>query len=149
MGLCMHSQLGHLALGQCGHQQVPQHVPHGHYRLARPRLGHARDHVQLGVVRLQGLPPLVHAIKAFKSRLQGDFPNKLRGVKTKVVAALEVIRFLYTVDPGEMGGFRVELTVGACTLADARDLVHTTRLLDPNFWLHPRTCMPRTGSRRL
>ena len=82
-------------------------------------------------------PRLVHAIKAFKSRLQGDIPKTLRGVKTKVNAALEVIRFFSTVDPNEMGGFRIELTVGARSLSDARDLVQATPLLTHDFWLHP------------
>ena len=82
-------------------------------------------------------PRLVHAIKAFKSRLQGDIPKTLRGVKTKVNAALEVIRFFSTVDPNEMGGFKIEVTVGAQSLSDARDLVQATPLLTHDFWLHP------------
>ena len=51
--------------------------------------------------------------------------------------AQEVVRFLATVDPMDMGGFRIEITVGAPTLAAAQDKVQATALLTPAFWLHP------------
>ena len=82
-------------------------------------------------------PRLVHAIKAFRSKLQGDIPKTLRGIQFKTQAALGVIQFLSTVDPNELGGFRVELTVGAPTLAEARAKVQATPFLDQGFWLDP------------
>jgi hypothetical protein len=82
-------------------------------------------------------PRLVHTIKAFRSKLQGDIPKTLRGVQVKARAGLQVIHLLGTVDPLEIGGFRIELTVGARTLADARAKVQSTPLLDPKFWLDP------------
>ena len=82
-------------------------------------------------------PRLVHTIKAFKSKLQGDIPKTLRGIQFKTQAGLQVIQFLSTVDPWEIGGFRIELTVGVRTLNEARAKVRSTPLLDPRFWLEP------------
>ena len=86
---------------------------------------------------LEVYPRLVHAIKAFRSRLQGDIPKTLRGVQVKTRAGLEAIQFLPKVDPGEMGGFRIELTIGASSLAEARAKVQAVPMLEPNFSPHP------------
>ena len=82
-------------------------------------------------------PRLVHTIKAFRSGLQGEIPTRLRGVRAEHHAAQEVVRFLASVRPIDMGGFRIEVTVGAATLAAARDKIQATALLTPAFWLHP------------
>ena len=101
----------HLALGQRRHQEIPQHVSHGppgSLDLGSVRAEIMYDNVSYG---FKLYPRLVHTIKAFKSRVQGDIPKTLRGIKTKIAAALEVIRFLSTVNPSEMGGFRIDVTV--------------------------------------
>lgn len=82
-------------------------------------------------------PRLVHTIKAFRSKLQGDIPKTLRGIKYKTQAALSIVQFLGTVKPEEIGGFRIEVTVGAPTLAEARDKVLATPFFDSGFWLNP------------
>ena len=86
--------------------------------------------------RFKVYPRLVHAINPFTSSLQGDIPQRVHGVMTKAIAALEIIHFLCTVHAMEKGGFRIELTLGAPTLAAARDMVSSNPLLDWACWMN-------------
>lgn len=80
-------------------------------------------------------PRLIHVIKSFNSHLQGGIPKTLRGVRTQVAAALRMIHSLTGQDAMALGGFRIEVTVKAPSLAEATRLVRRTKFMDPRYWL--------------
>lgn len=81
-------------------------------------------------------PRLVHVIKSFNSHLQGNIPTTLRGVKSQVGSAVKMVHNLTGKTARELGGFRIEVTVQAESLAQARQRVERTPFLDPAYWLH-------------
>lgn len=82
-------------------------------------------------------PRIVHVIKSFNSRLQGETLKTLAGVKKRKAATLAMIQDLYTIPEAEMGGFRIEVSVQAPTLAIARQWVENTPLLNIKHWACP------------
>lgn len=83
-------------------------------------------------------PRLVHVIKSFNSHLQGSVPKTLSGVRKQVQAALRMIHSLMGKDAASLGGFRIEVTVKAATLKEARTKVERTGFLEPDYWLSNR-----------
>ncbi|EIW69240.1 hypothetical protein TREMEDRAFT_30502, partial [Tremella mesenterica DSM 1558] len=88
-------------------------------------------------------PRLVHVIKSFNSRLEGVVPKTVFGLRSRGKAAQEVINDLSMVDEEQMEGFRIEVTVQAASLADARTIVTATPFLDPRFWINPSSVDPQ------
>lgn len=82
-------------------------------------------------------PRLVHTIKSINSRIQGDIVSTLRGVKRRVEACSKLVSRLEDVPHWEMGGFRIEVTVPARTLRDARDMVQDVPFWDLQWWMSP------------
>lgn len=82
-------------------------------------------------------PRLVHVIKSFNSRLQGEVLKTLRGVRRRANASVNMIQTLSQVPATEIGGFRIELSIQAPTLDIARQWVENTPLLDIGFWINP------------
>lgn len=80
-------------------------------------------------------PRLIHVIKSFNSHLQGGIPKTLRGVQSQLAAGLRMIHSLTGKDPMGLGGFRIEVTVKARSLAEAAKLVRRTPFMDPRYWL--------------
>lgn len=91
-------------------------------------------------------PRLVHVIKSFNSRLQGEILTTLAGVKKRVKASVNMIQTLSQVPEPELGGFRIEVSVQAPTLTIAQQWVANTPLLDFGFWTNPSV---DTGTPRL
>ena len=84
--------------------------------------------------------------QSLRRSLQGEVPKRLRGIIAKTHAALDVIRcsgrrFPADVQCADMGGFRIEITVGAPNLAKAREMILASGLLDP-----PSTSIPRIST---
>jgi len=80
-------------------------------------------------------PRLIHVIKSFNSHLQGGIPKTLRGVQSQAAAGLRMIHSLTGKDAMALGGFRIEVTVKAPSLAEAARLVRRTKFMDPRYWL--------------
>ena len=79
-------------------------------------------------------PRLVHVIKSFNSRIQGEPLLTLLGAKKRVKACANMAQLLSQVDESELGGFRIEVSVQAPSLDIARQWVNNSPLLDINFW---------------
>jgi len=56
-------------------------------------------------------------------------------MRRQVIAALNMIHNLSTKNDQSLGGFRIEVTVKAPTIKEAKKMVDKTSLLDPNYWL--------------
>jgi hypothetical protein len=82
-------------------------------------------------------PRLVHVIKAFNSRLQGEPLSTMRGVRRRTKAATQMVHLLSTIPEKDLGGFRIEVSVQAPTLSIAKQWVDNTPLLDVHFWQDP------------
>lgn len=80
-------------------------------------------------------PRIVHVIKSFNSRLQGMVPRTLHGVGTQVTGAIAMIHNLSSKDAGDLGGFRIEVTVKAKTLEEGAARVRETPFMNPSYWL--------------
>ena len=80
-------------------------------------------------------PKLVHVMKAIDSRLQASVPRTLQGVRDQVAKGLRMLHALTAKNDMELGGFRIEVSVTAPTLARAKQLVEATPFLSPAFWL--------------
>lgn len=94
-------------------------------------------------------PTMVHVMKAFNSRLQGIIPRTLRGARDQVARALRMLNHLASKDEQDLGGFRIEVTVKARTLADAHRLVTETSFLNPDYWLDMNQNNQRPGRKQL
>ena len=68
-------------------------------------------------------PRIVHMIKSFKSRLQGEVLRTLAGVRKRGRACLKMSQTMGKVSAKEMGGFRLEVTVQAHNLSTAERIV--------------------------
>ncbi|RXK34714.1 hypothetical protein M231_08030 [Tremella mesenterica] len=84
-------------------------------------------------------PRLVHLIKSFNSRIQGDIPRTMDAVRKRGKACFKMIHRMGSVPQWDMGGFRLEVTVQARSLASARRKVEGVPFLDINFWRDPGT----------
>jgi hypothetical protein len=80
-------------------------------------------------------PTLTHAIKSIDSHLQGRVPKTLKGVNGQVAASQRMLQALGNKDEYGLGGFRIEVSVKAPTAKAAMDMVESTSLLDPRYWL--------------
>ena len=100
-------------------------------------------------------PRMVHVIKSFNSGLQSKIPSTLKGVKLQVASALRMIHNLSSKEPKALGGFRIEVTVRAPSLAQAEAIVKGTRFFEPGYWLgygegphHPRLLAATTVTKQ-
>jgi hypothetical protein len=82
-------------------------------------------------------PRIVHVIKSFNSRLQGETITKIAGIRRRIKASVQMIQHLHEIPESELGGFRIEVSVQAPTLAIAKQWVENTPLLDINYWYCP------------
>ena len=82
-------------------------------------------------------PRMVHALKASGKKLAGPPPRTISGYKTRCQNILQLRGFLAGLDPMDVGGFRIEVSVSASSLAEAKRQVEATPLLDHTFWLEP------------
>jgi len=73
-------------------------------------------------------------MKALNSHLQGMIPRTLSGLKGQISGASKMIHHLETKDMDKLGGFRIEISVQAPTLADAKRMVEATLYLNPEYW---------------
>ena len=113
-----------------------------HYPMLSPA---ARDFgsVQTTVVwqdttyKVKIYPRLVHVIKSYNSRLQGEILKTLHGVKTRFKASVNMVQMLSQVPEEEIGGFRIEVTVPAATLSAAQAWMHNSPLTEIGFWTNP------------
>jgi hypothetical protein len=88
--------------------------------------------------RIKVYPRIVHVIKSFISGLQGSIPKTLHGVHTQIRAAMTIIHHLTGKNDADWGGFRIEVTVKAISLAEAERKVRGTPFMEPAYWLGGR-----------
>ena len=75
-------------------------------------------------------PRMVHVIKSFNSRLQGDIPRLVKVIRQRGKASQEMINHLSTVPAEQLGGFRIEGLQGGlggggfCTRHFLRHTIH-------------------------
>jgi hypothetical protein len=121
------------ALGkQAGLKRYPMIIPGSRdFGTANITMTYRNKHYSIKIY-----PRMVHVIKSFNSHLQTTVPRTLHGLKIQLQAALTMIHKLTSKDAGELGGFRIEVTVGARTLAEAMEKVNATPFMDPGFWLN-------------
>ena len=94
-------------------------------------------------------PRLIHVIKSFNANLQGGVPKTLGGLRHQVAAALRMIHSLSGKGVA-LGGFRIEVTVQARSLAEATRLVGGTPFMRPGYWLgHDALSTPLPISARI
>ena len=82
-------------------------------------------------------PRLVHVIKSYNSRLQGEILKTLYGVKARFKASVNMVQMLSQVPEEEIGGFRIEVTVPSRTLTAARAWMEKSPLTEIGFWTNP------------
>jgi hypothetical protein len=82
-------------------------------------------------------PRLVHVIKSFNSRLSGTKVKTKAGLVVRGNITIEMIQKLSSIYESRLGGFRIEVSVNAPTLQEAKRLVKATPFLRPSTWLHP------------
>lgn len=82
-------------------------------------------------------PRLVHVIKSFNSRLQGEKLSSIRTVRRRTRACVQMVKHLSDIPDKDFGGFRIEVSVQAPTLSIARTWVERTPFLDIKFWTCP------------
>ncbi|EKD03186.1 hypothetical protein A1Q2_02512 [Trichosporon asahii var. asahii CBS 8904] len=87
--------------------------------------------------RVKIYPRLVHVIKSFNSRLQGEPITSLFGLRRRLTACDKMIHNINSVNPLELGGFRIEVTVNSPTLAAAKQHVDTLPFFNINWWINP------------
>ncbi|OXC62417.1 hypothetical protein AYX13_06985 [Cryptococcus neoformans] len=81
-------------------------------------------------------PLLVHKLKSFGGINVSDF--KVHGtLKSRFKQYKQILNDLEKVTPSKLGGYRIEVTLHARTLLEARRMVEHTRFLDLNSWLYP------------
>lgn len=124
------------ALGQSKYMKV--------YSMMTPA-GRGYGSVQRNIVyndttyKVKIYPRIVHVIKSFNSRLQGETITKIAGIRRRIKASVQMIQHLHEIPESELGGFRIEVSVQAPTLAIAKQWVENTPLLDINYWYCPET----------
>ncbi|OCF40845.1 hypothetical protein I317_05295 [Kwoniella heveanensis CBS 569] len=85
-------------------------------------------------------PRLVHVIKSYNSRLQGEAVTTVAGLKGRGAACQKMIDRLSKVPSSELGGYRIEVTVQAKTLEEAEAKVMDIEgipFFDINWWMNP------------
>ena len=82
-------------------------------------------------------PRLVHALKSLGTSFKGPYPKTMRGFQSRCKSVGSITDMLSKVDPADLGGFRIEVSFCAPTLAAAKAQLEATPLLDPRFWLRP------------
>jgi hypothetical protein len=82
-------------------------------------------------------PRLVHVIKSFNSRLQGEILTTLAGAKKRFKASVNMVQLLSQVPEEEIGGFRIEVTVPAPTLGAACMWMDRSPFTGIGFWTNP------------
>jgi hypothetical protein len=85
--------------------------------------------------RIKVYPKMVLVIKSFNSGFQGSIPKTLHGVHTRIRAAMTMNHRLTGKDDAALGGFRIEVTVTAISLAEAERTVRGTPFMEPAYWL--------------
>jgi hypothetical protein len=125
-----------------GIQRYPMLVPGSRdYGTVNVKMIHRNQHYSLKIY-----PRMVHVIKSFNSQLQKTIPQSLHGVKTQLQSAVNMVNNLSGKDANALGGFRIEVTVKAVSLAEAVRKVNNTPYLNPSYWLGygdgPRSLKP-------
>lgn len=87
--------------------------------------------------RVKVYPHLVHTLKSISSKFQNDLPKSVASMRSKGRQSQKVVKELLSIPAEDMGGFRIEVTVTARTLEEARLRVMETGFLDPNTWFNP------------
>nr|XP_018263419.1 uncharacterized protein I303_04913 [Kwoniella dejecticola CBS 10117]OBR85577.1 hypothetical protein I303_04913 [Kwoniella dejecticola CBS 10117] len=82
-------------------------------------------------------PQLVHVIKSYNSKLQRNVAKTVAGIKKNSNMALQLIQQLSKTPTYEIGGFRIEVTITARTLTEARAEANDLPFYNVNFWLQP------------
>jgi hypothetical protein len=82
-------------------------------------------------------PRLVHVIKSFNSRIQGEPITNIRGVGKRIKASVQMVQLLSKVPVQDMGGYRIEVTVQAPSLDIAMQWVDRTPYLNIHYWSCP------------
>jgi hypothetical protein len=82
-------------------------------------------------------PRLVHVIKSYNSRLQGEILKTLYGAKARFKASVNMVQLLSQVPEEEIGGFRIEVTVPSRTLRAAHAWMEKSPLTEIGFWTNP------------
>lgn len=82
-------------------------------------------------------PRLVHVIKSFNSNPHPHNPNITQTLKERRSALGAMIDNLRNLDPAELGGFRLEISLNARSLSEAREIARNLPFLDIKNWLNP------------
>lgn len=82
-------------------------------------------------------PRLVHVIKSFNSNPHPHNPNITQTLKERRSALGVMIDNLRNLDPAELGGFRLEISLNARSLSEAREIARNLPFLDIKNWLNP------------
>lgn len=88
-------------------------------------------------IRIKVYPRIVHAIKSFNSRIQGERPKTNYGMRAKAIAIQKVLQQLAELPADQLGGFRMEVSIQAKTLQQARTISASIPFLVPSFWFNP------------
>jgi hypothetical protein len=94
------------------------------------KLSHDNQHYAIKIY-----PRIVHVMKSFNSKLQGSIPKTLGGARKQAEAARTILHKLNGKSATDLGGFRIEVSVKAVSLAAAVDKVKATPFLDPEYYL--------------
>ncbi|KJD99472.1 hypothetical protein I311_06961 [Cryptococcus gattii NT-10] len=82
-------------------------------------------------------PRLVHVIKSFNGNLHPHDPNITQTLKERRSTLGAMIDNLRNLDPAELGGFRLEISLNARSLSEAQENTRNLPFLDIKNWLNP------------
>jgi hypothetical protein len=88
-------------------------------------------------------PLLVHTLKSIKSNIQGEKPKTMKSVRSQVASGLQVIQALAGTPVNEMGGFRIEVSIIAPSLNEARAIAHRLPFFEPRLWFESSPAHPQ------
>ena len=89
--------------------------------------------------KIKVYPLLVHCIKATSGKQMLYVPGTLRSCRVRETNLINRIHKLENFNELELGGLRIEVTVKAPTLQDAKFRISQTPLLNWHEWLNPST----------
>ncbi|CAO1633499.1 unnamed protein product [Sympodiomycopsis kandeliae] len=81
---------------------------------------------------------LAHTLKGYNSKFGSVIPNINESLVRKRKTSERMLARLKTTPPEHMGGWRIEVTVQAATLWEAKEQVEGTGFLNIENWLDPR-----------
>ncbi|RXK34899.1 hypothetical protein M231_07847 [Tremella mesenterica] len=106
-------------------------------------LVHFKAQFQNWNFQIKVYPRIVHVMKAFNSHIQGERPKTVYAIRQKGHTTLKMIQDLSSVPSSQIGGFRMEITIRAKSLATAKAIAGQTPFLRAAFWLNPGDSMSR------